>query len=152
MVTSFFVTLVFGMIDLSIALFRKHVVSEAARQGARVATVHGYLAPTSSNMNAWGPTPSYYPTLPNQSIYASSNSYTVQANARSDELAGAISPYLVGLDPSTVTIQIVWPDGNNDLGNRVSVTVTVPSRHPVPLFFGTDSINLGATSTMTVVH
>ena len=33
LVTIFFVTLVFGMIDLSIALFRKHVVSEAARQG-----------------------------------------------------------------------------------------------------------------------
>ena len=63
MVTSFFVTLVFGMIDLSLALFRKHVASEAARQGARIASVHGYLAPSSSNMNAWGPTPSYYPAL-----------------------------------------------------------------------------------------
>ena len=49
MTISFFVTLVFGMIDLSIALFRKHVASEAARQGARIATVHGYLAPSSSN-------------------------------------------------------------------------------------------------------
>jgi len=149
MVTSCFVTLVFGMIDLSIALFRKHVVSEAARQGARMATVHGYLAGASSTMNAWGPTPSYYPALTTQSIYASSSSYTVQANVSSDELAGAISPYLVGLDPSTVTIQLVWPDGNNDLGNRVSVTVTVPYSH---LFLGPDSINLDATSTMTVVH
>ena len=63
MITSFFVTLVFGMIDLSLALFRKHVASEAARQGARIATVHGYLAPAGSTMNAWGPTPSYYPAL-----------------------------------------------------------------------------------------
>ena len=80
-------------------------------------------------MNAWGPTPSYYPALPGQSVYASSNSYTALADAPSDELAGAIRPYLVGLDPSTVTIQIAWPDGNNDLGNRVTVTVTVPYRH-----------------------
>jgi len=149
MTISLFVTLVFGMIDLSLALFRKHVVSEAARQGARMATVHGYLAPSSSKMTAWGPTPSYYPALPNQSIYASSNFYSVQADAPADELAAAVRPYLVGVDPSTVTIQILWPDGDNDLGNRVSVTVTVPYRH---LFIGPDSINLGATSTMTVVH
>ena len=152
LITTFFVTLVFGMIDLSLALFRKHVASEAARQGARIATVHGYLAPAYSGMNSWGPIPSYYPALQRQSIYASSNSYTVQADTSSDELAGAIRPYLVGLDPSTVTITIAWPDGNNDLGNRVTVTLAVPSRHPVPLFFGTDLMNLGATSTMTVVH
>jgi hypothetical protein len=137
------------MIDLSIALFRKHVASEAARQGARIATVHGYLAPSDSNMNAWGPTPLYYPALVTRSVYTSSNPYTVQADSASDELAGAIRPYLVGLDPSTVTIQIAWPDGNNDLGNRVRVTVTVPYRH---LFLGTDLFNVGATSTMTVVH
>ena len=82
-------------------------------------------------------------------MYASSNSYTVQADASSDELAGVIRPYLVGLDPSTVTIQIVWPDGDNDLGNRVRVTVTVPYSH---VFLGPDPINLSATSTMTVVH
>jgi hypothetical protein len=147
--TSLFVTLVLGMFDLSLALFRKHVASESARQGARIATVHGYLAPFSSTMNAWGPPPSYYPALAQQSVYASSKSYTVQADAASDELAAVIRPYLVGIDPSTVTIQIAWPDGNNDLGNRVSVTVTVPYHH---LLIGSGSINLGATSTMTVVH
>jgi Flp pilus assembly protein TadG len=152
MITAFFVTLVFGMIDLSLVLFRKHVASEAARQGARIATVHGYLAPADSNMNSWGPTPTYYPALTAQSLYASSNSSTVEADATADDLACAIRPYLVGLDPRTVTIQIAWPDGSNDLGNRVSVTLTVPYRHPIPLFFGADSINLGATSTMTVVH
>ena len=125
---------------------------EAERQGARIASVHGYLAPASSQMNSWGPTPSYYPALQGRSVYASSSSYTVQADAPADELAGAIRPYLVGLDPSTVTIQIAWPDGNNDLGNRVAVTLTVPYRHPIPFIFGADSINLGATSTMSVVH
>jgi Flp pilus assembly protein TadG len=149
MVTSCFLTLVFGMIDLSIALFRKHIVSEAARQGARIAIVHGYLAGSSSTMDAWGPGPSYYSALTTHSIYANSTSYTVQANVSSDELAGAISPYLVGLDPGKVTIQIAWPDGNNDPGNRVSVTVTVPYSH---LFIGPDSINLSATSTMIIVH
>jgi Flp pilus assembly protein TadG len=152
MITMLFVTLVFGLIDLSLAVFFKHVASEAARQGARIAIVHGYLAPNDSNMNAWGPAPSYLPELAEQSIYASSSSYTVQADASSDELAGAIRPYLVGLDPSNVTIHIDWPDGNNDLGNRVSVTVSAPFRHPLQILFGSDPIILGATSIMTVVH
>ena len=38
------------MMDLSIRLFRMHIVSEAARQGARIAIVHGYLAPNDSNI------------------------------------------------------------------------------------------------------
>src|SRR5438067_2223593 len=102
------------MLDLAIVLFHKHVASEAARQGARNAIVHGYLAPNGSTMNAWGPTPSYYPALTSRSLYSSSTAYTVQADDPSDELAGTIRPYVVGLDPSTVTIQIEWPDGNND--------------------------------------
>ena len=78
-VTSVFVALVFGMIDLGIALFQKHVASEAARQGARNAIVHGYLAPSDSTMNAWGPTPSFYPPLTGHSLYAGSACTTVPA-------------------------------------------------------------------------
>jgi Flp pilus assembly protein TadG len=147
-----FLTLVFGLLDLEIALFRKHVVSEAARQGARNATIHGYLAPNSSAMNAWGPTPSYYPALKPPSLYSTSTSSTVRADDGSDELASTIKPFLVGLDPSTVTIQIGWPDGNNALGNRVTVSVTTPYRHLIPFIFGDNTITLGATSTMTIMH
>jgi Flp pilus assembly protein TadG len=147
-----FMTLVFGMLDLGIALFRKHVVSEAARQGARNAIVHGYLAPNSSTSNAWGPTPSYYPALTARSLYSRSTSYTVQADDVSDDLANALRPYLVGLDPSTVTIQIQWPDGDNAQGNRVTVSVNVPHHHLIPFVFGDNTIILGASSTMTVVH
>jgi Flp pilus assembly protein TadG len=147
-----FLTLVFGMLDLGVALFRKHVASEASRQGARIAIVHGYLAPKSSGMNAWGPNPSYYPALTSRSLYAGSASYSVQAGATSDELAGAIRPYLVGLDPSTVTIQIAWPDGDNAPGSRVTVSVNVVYPHLVSFLFGETSINLAASSTMPVVH
>jgi Flp pilus assembly protein TadG len=149
---SLFLTLVFGMLDLGIALFRKHVTSEAARQGARNAIVHGYLAPNGSSLNAWGPTPSYYPALTSQSLYSASTSYTVQADNPSDDLAGTIRPYLAGLDPSTVTIRARWPDGDNALGNRVTVSVTVPYQHLVPFIFGESTITIGASCTMTVVH
>jgi hypothetical protein len=103
-------------------------------------------------MNAWGPTPSYFPALTPRSLYSSSTSYTVQADNPSDELACTIRPYLAGLDPSAVTIRIEWPDGNNDLGNRVTVTVTAPYRTISLVIFGDHTITLVASSTMTIMH
>jgi Flp pilus assembly protein TadG len=149
---SLFLTMVFGMLDLGIALFRKHVVTEAARQGARNAIIHGYFAPNNSTMNAWGKTPSYYPALTSQSLYPYPF-YSVRADNTSDELASTIRPYLPGLDPSTVQIQIQWPDGNNDTGNRVTVTVTpVPYQHIIPFIFNYSTIDISGSSTMTILH
>src|SRR3954466_11950835 len=54
--TSVFLTLVVGMIDLGIYVFRTHVITQAARQGARTAIVHGSLAPSGWNGGPWGPT------------------------------------------------------------------------------------------------
>jgi hypothetical protein len=152
LVSTLFATVIFGMIDVGIALFRKHVVSEAARQGARAAIVHGYFAPVDSTISAWGPSPSYYTPLSVPSVYAGSTCSTVNANDPGDELAAAIRPYLIGLDPSTILIQIAWPDGNNEPGSNVTVTVSTPYRHIVPMVFGTDAITLGASSTMTIAH
>jgi hypothetical protein len=150
---SLFLTMVFGMLDLGIALFRKHVVTEAARQGARNAIIHGYFAPNNSTMNAWGPTPSYYPPLPSsQSLYSSAQFYAMQADNTSEELVSTIRPYLAGLDPSTVQIRINWLDGNNDTGNRVTVDVIVPYQHIVPFIFNNSTITLGGSSTMTILH
>ena len=53
-VLTLFLTLVFGMLDLGIAVFRYHIVCEAARQGARQAIVHGKL---SDKLGTWGPAP-----------------------------------------------------------------------------------------------
>jgi hypothetical protein len=150
--STLFLTLVFGMLELGGALFRNHLVCEAARQGARNAIVHGYLAPHNSTMNAWGPAPSYYPAPPSGSLYSRSTSYTVQADNPSDELARTIRPYLGGIDPGTVTIRIEWPDGDNDLGNRVTVTVSAPYRTITLFPFGALPITLVASSTMSIAH
>jgi Flp pilus assembly protein TadG len=147
-----FLTLVFGMLDVGGALFRNHVACEAARQAARNAIVHGYLSPRYSTMKAWGPTPSYYPAPTSRSLYSSSTSCTVRADDPSDELAGTIKPYLAGLDPATVTVRIEWPDGDNDPGNRVKVTVTAPYRTISLFHFGDHTITLVGSSTMTIVH
>jgi hypothetical protein len=140
------------MLDIGVALFRKHVASEAARQGARNAIVHGYLAPNGSAMNAWGPTPSYYPALTTGSLYSGSASYTVRADDTSDDLANAVRPYLVGLDPSTVTVGIRWPDGDNAPGSRVSISIDFQYKHIIKTFFGGGTITVCASSTMAIVH
>jgi hypothetical protein len=150
--TTLFPTPVFGMFDMGLTLFHSHIASEAARQGARTAIVHGYLAPNDSTMNAWGPTPSYYPAPASGFSYAAATTHSVRADDASDDLAGAIRPYLVGLDPGTVDIRIHWPDGDNEPGNRVTVSVSFPYRHLIPWFVGADPFSLGASSTMTVIH
>jgi hypothetical protein len=147
-----FLSLVFCVLNVGIVMFRKHVVTEAARQGARSAIVHGYLASNNPGMNAWGPTPPYLPALMSGSLYSGSASYTVRADDTSDDLASAIRPYLVGLDPSAVTIQIQWPDGDNALGCRVTVSVTAADLNLMPFNPGGASITLGASSTMTILH
>ena len=90
-----FLTLILGMLDLSIGVFRHHVVSQAARQGVRHAIVHGKLGPPKKT--AWGPA-----------------AYTGKGDA-SHEIATAINPYLAGLDPAQVDIQVQWIDGSNEI-------------------------------------
>jgi Flp pilus assembly protein TadG len=172
-VLSVFLGLVFGMLDLGLAVFRRHIICEAARQGARIAAVHGYLAPTNGYaMNAWGPIPQDASSNNGalaQFLYTNATgtpypSYSVQADNSSDDLANSIRPYLPGLDPSTVTINIQWLDGNNDLGNRVMVTVS--TNYNIFISLGTvislltrtnstqgnNSTPLSASSTMTIAH
>lgn len=55
---------------------------------------------------------------------------------------------IAGLRSATVTT--AWPDGNNDPGSRVQVTVTVPFTFVVPLF-RLPILNLTATSQMVIV-
>jgi Flp pilus assembly protein TadG len=147
-----FLTLVFLMLNLGIVLFRKHVVTEAARQGARSAIVHGYLASNNPAVNVWGPTPPYFAAPTSQSLYSSSTCWTVKADDTTDDLANTIRPYLVGLDPGAVTIQIEWPDGDNALGNRVTVSVTASDPNLIPFSPGGGPITIGASSTMTILH
>ena len=151
--TTLFLSLVLGMLDLSLCLYRQHVASEAARQGARAAVVHGYFAANSSSMNTWGPSPSYFPPPGSQSLYSGSTTHTVQADDASDALAAAIRPYLVGLDPNSVTLTIEWLDGDNQPGSRVRVSVSLTYTHLMTLVYCSDDwTSIGASSTMTIMH
>jgi Flp pilus assembly protein TadG len=126
-----FLTIIIGMIDLGMGVFQANMLSEAARQGARKAVVHGALA--TSAMGVWGP-----------------GTYTDHANG-AGAIAQAIKPYLVGIDPSTVTITVTWLDGGNAEDNRVRVALT-HTYQPITTYVVQGTIPLSASSTMPVAH
>src|SRR5437867_11102723 len=105
-VLGIFFTLVFGMLDLGLGLFRQNLLSEAARQGARQAAVHGSLAPSSWNGGPWGPA-----------------TIDTTADATGVPLVDAARPFLVGFDLAQTHIKAEWIDGSNGVEDRVRVTV-----------------------------
>lgn len=132
--------LIMGMLDLGVAVFRYHVLSNAARQTARKAIVRGALAPNRGNVNTWSP-----------ADYG--NPYETTADVNND-LTDTVRPYLVGLDPQNVTIKVEWFTGNQPNGrNRVQVTVSAPYRPIMAFIFGPNaSITERASSTMLIAH
>jgi hypothetical protein len=136
------VTLILGAIDLGTAVFRMHVLSNAAREGVRKAIVHGQFASSGWNQGPWGP----------GSTYPSSVPYTVNAGTSSDTIASTIQPYLTGMSPSQVTIAVAWPDNNNYVESRVQVTVSTTWQPLLLFIFGNITVNLSASSTMPIAH
>jgi Flp pilus assembly protein TadG len=140
-----FLTLCLGMIDLGIAVFQNNAVAEASRQAARIASVHGSLAPSGWNGGDWMTTAGVTGT----------SAYSVAGND-SGAIATAIngSGALAGLKPANVTITITWIDGGDKVqsGHRVQVAI---STNWSPVFFyvfGNKTVTLTATSIMPIAH
>jgi Flp pilus assembly protein TadG len=139
-VTSVFTTLVLGMFDLGLAAFRQQLVSRAARQGARLAIVHGQSAPSGFNGGTWGTA-----TI---STYANASGIPIVTGLAS---SGALN----GLNASQTQVLVEWIDGNNDPEaerNRVRVTVTTPYQPMYSFILGGTAYTLSAASVMTVAH
>lgn len=127
-----FVVLVIGMLDLSIAGFRYHLVANAAREGSRKASVHGSLA--TSSMGVWGPT----------SISGT--------GASTGPFFDVVRPFLIGLDNSDTSILAEWLDNSNARGKRVRVTITTTYRPIMISVFGDVTWNLQGKSTAVITH
>ncbi len=130
-----FMTLCLGMLDLGIGVLQYHLVSEAARQGARQAIVHGQMAPAGWNGGPWGP-----------------STINEKANATGIPLVTSIQPYLVGIDLTQATIKAQWLDGGNAADQRVSVTVTTTYQPSITFIFANTTYSLSATSIMPIAH
>jgi Flp pilus assembly protein TadG len=133
-ILSVFFLLVFGMLDLGMAVFRQQRVSEIARQLVRKAIVQGVNAPSTLNGGPWGPA-----------------TYTGTGSS-GDSIANAIQPYMGGLDPSKVNLTVAWPDNNNNVESRVQVTVTTTWTPWFTYIFGGATRTLSAESTMPIAH
>ena len=142
-----FLTLALGMVDLGVGVFQKHLVSEASRKAARIASVQGKRAKPSLNGGPWGTT-----------------AYSAAGNA-TDSYATAIlnSGALTALSPANTTISITWPDSSRDASppsytnvkpgtNRVQVTVSTTWTPIMGFIFGNNSYTLSATSVMPIAH
>jgi hypothetical protein len=129
--SSVLLMLIMGAVDLGVATFRMHVVSEAARQGARRAIVHGVKA---DRLGSWGP-----------SAFSGSGTST-------DPKVTEIQGYLASLDPSTVTINVTWPDGGNKVEQRVTYQVSTTWTPMMGWIFGSSTYTLTGQSTMLIAH
>jgi Flp pilus assembly protein TadG len=133
--------LIFGILDLSRALYIDHFVSGAAREGARYAMVRG-----STFNNVTCSTPSTTACTATQSAVTS--------------YVQSLAP--TGISTANLTVQTTWP-GTSPSGNSC-VSVVTPSNGPgctvkvvvtdaftfaVP-YFPTAGLNLSSTATVAI--
>lgn len=128
-ITSLFL-LTIGLLDFSIGVYRYHILSEAARQLARNAIVHGQFA---DRLGPWGP-----------------SAYSNTANS-SNAIANVVRPYLVGIDPAAVSISVAWPEGSNEVEKAVRTTLST-AFHPILTHWFGSSMTLRAISEMKIAH
>lgn len=131
-----FLVLTMGMLDLGLAVFRYHVLANAARHAARRAIVHGDRA---SVLGTWGPATIDVP--------ASAAGVPVI-----DPGQGGVQPLLVGCDLSETRVQVEWLGGGNSYEDPVRVTVRSPYDHFFTTIFPQTRITLTASSTMQIAH
>jgi Flp pilus assembly protein TadG len=124
--------LVLAMLDLGILVFRQHVLSSAARHLSREASVHGSRA---TLLGPWGP-----------------NNVGPVAASHTGPIPSAVRPELFGMDPAEVTVTAEWPDGTNEAGSRVRITLTTDHRLVLASVFGSSPRRLVATSTVPISH
>lgn len=129
-----FLTAVFGMLELSVAVFQYHVVSQAARHGTRLAMVRGELA---TRLGKWDP-------------QALGNTHSALLSA-DDPISNAIRPYAIGITPEQTTVTISWPDATNKLESQVQVQI-VTIHQPFVTFLFSSDWTLTASSTMPIAH
>lgn len=127
-----FLTFLFAMLDLSLAVSRYNSLSECARRAARAAIVRGERS--AAPLTPLGP--------------------AAWAGTAADEhpLAEEVRPLLVTMPPAQVAMRCEWPDGGHRIGQRVRVELSFEHPTLFASLFGNGPWSLSATSTMRIVH
>ena len=115
-------TLLIGTVDLGIAVYRYNTIAEAARAGTRYAAVHG-----------------------------SSATKQVGPSANNSDVETVVRSRAPGFIASDLTVTSSWPDGDNNSGDHVTVSVNYTYR-PAMIWVLSKTVKLGCTSTITISH
>ncbi len=128
-VLSVLLVLLFGLLDLGLAVLRYNSLSECARRAARQAIVLGERSAAPLGPAEWsGGVDSPHP------------------------LTDAVRPLLLTMRPQSVRLRAAWPDGDDRVGDRVYVELRFDHRPLLPRLFGVGPWELAATSTMWIAH
>lgn len=122
--------LLFGLFDIGLAVLRHNMLSVAAHAIARAAVVRG--STTSASMTQWGPQ-TYSGHMGNGST-----------------ISQAASDYLSTMPLSQVSVNVSWPDGGNDTGNRVTVTLGFQHEPITPLMSQLGTFSLQGQATLRI--
>ena len=118
-------TFFFGLIQVCIATYTRAAISECAREGTRYAMVHGSTCETPTNASC-----------------------TLTASAINTYVSGASWPNIGG---GAMTVNTTFPDGNENPGSRVQVTVTYAFPFRIP-YIPASTLSLTSTSVMYIVQ
>lgn len=129
-VLTVFLTIIFAMFDMGLAVMRQNTLAEAARRLAREASLHGEKAAVDRTL--WGPARRFE-----------------SADAATEVATVARSKLLV-VRPADVQIEMIWPDGYARPGDRVTVVLTYQHKTTLPFLFGSQPLELRGESTMRI--
>ena len=132
LILSALMLLLFVIMDLGLAVCRYNILSATARNLARAAIVRG--ADAAPQLSAWGPNP-----------------YSGNAGD-SSAMATVASAWLATMNPGDVTMQLTWPDGDNQPDHRVSVQLGYNHQFLTSFLSVGNALSLQAQSTMLIMH
>ena len=133
MTLTLFLTIVLGVLDIGLAVFRYHQLTDAARFLSRKAAVHGSQATT---LGAWGPS-------------------TLQgSNGPSSTVGTLLSQRMVGVPTGVVQYTMFWPDGGNVAyhNDRVGVGLQMEYTPILTSLIGLGPFTMSTTSVVPMAH
>lgn len=144
--SSLLFAMMFGVIQMSLALYAYHFVSDAAREASRWAMVRGGSCISNVSQAYCSPTSSGSFGADNNDIqaYVQSLGYPFASNLTTS------TKWLSGTPSAQVTCGTT-PSGCNTAGNQVQVTVTYSFPIAIPFWTAT-TINLQSASTMVIAQ
>ena len=155
LVLPIFLAILIGMVDIGRAVWANNAIANAAREGARYATVHGGSKenqcpvgpPVTTGTNA-----TVIPPASTSCPYPSPSKEGIREAARVFTIASGFPTTVYvcyGIDCSGDTDTL---GATNARGTPVTVTITSEVPMILPKLVGINQINVSATSTMLVNH